>query len=183
MVVLLGHQRSNFSSLGFLTWRPQLGLRASRSTLTLCMRHMHQCERCGHSRGGLASECWTTCSNHMLSSRNLELGLRNTGLNLSGTSDDVTSGAVGQYVREEAQSKPFTWSRNKVYREDREPVAPGRGWESTWFLPPATARHCPGIPGTPQVPHNQSPFLQKLVSKFLLWKSSLTTLLFLCVSS
>lgn len=67
-----------------------------------------------------------TCNHRMLSSRNLELGLKNTGLNLSGTSDDVTSGAVGQYAEEEAHSKPFTWSRNKVGREDRERMAPGR---------------------------------------------------------
>lgn len=43
---------------------------------------------------------------------------------VSGTSDYVTSGAVGQYVQEAAERRPFTCRRVKVCRKDTVHAVP-----------------------------------------------------------
>lgn len=81
--MLLGCWGLNFSNPGYLTWSSHLGLRRSKDALKSCISQVP-------NTIDLATVKWTwdlsdrsKWGNHTLSSRNLELGLRNTGLTFS----------------------------------------------------------------------------------------------------
>lgn len=165
--MLLGYERSDFSSVGFLTWRPPLTLRRSTSALKLYINHGYQYDSSGHSKGprfwvpnpsgvitcSLPDICnwdWKTLVFVFTGGCNLRLcHLKN----------------YGPVVLEKAQSRSSVWSRDKVWgrSKGRDHVAPGRGWESIWLSQPhcATALEFWDIPGS--LPYNKSPFLNKIV--------------------